>query len=392
MDPAKGAAWPAESVPTLQESLLGQAAPPGEWSGWTAGRKVVMIKVFDFFCGCGGTSAGFQRAGLEIAVGIDRDPDAAATFQRNFPDATLLLADIGDLSTLALARLVPRDPRPPLLFAGCAPCQPFSKQNRARSDEDDDRRPLLLDFLRFIEHFKPELVFVENVPGLQRADGAPFAPFVERLTELGYFHSVGRVDAVKYGVPQRRLRLVVVASRLGPIDIPKPTHGRGTRRRTRTVRDAIAYLPSIAAGESHGRIANHQAANLSALNLERIKATPEGGGRLDWPGHLRLTCHSSGHDGHTDVYGRLVWDQPASCLTTRCVSLSNGRFGHPVQHRALTVREAACLQTFPRSFRFEGNLQSAARQVGNAVPVKLSETFGLAFAEHLSCVGRTRAH
>ena len=329
---------------------------------------------------------------MEIAVGIDRDVDAAATFQNNFPKARLLLADIADLSTSALAKLVPSDPRPPLLFAGCAPCQPFSKQNRSRRDKDDDRRPLLLDFLRFIEHFKPELVFVENVPGLQRADGAPFAPFIERLTQLGYFHAVGRVDAVKYGVPQRRLRLVLMASRLGPIEIPKPTHGRGTRHRIRTVRDAIAQLPPVAAGESHSRIANHQAANLSPLNLERIKATPKGGGRLDWPVRLQLTCHSTGHDGHTDVYGRLVWDHPASCLTTRCISLSNGRFGHPVQHRALTVREAACLQTFPRSFRFEGTLQSTARQVGNAVPVKLSEAFGLAFAEHVAGVGKARAH
>src|SRR6266536_3612324 len=126
-----------------------------------------MIKVFDFFCGCGGTSQGFRRAGMEIAVGIDRDLDAAATFQNNFPEATLLRADIAELYASTLAKLIPSDPRPPLLFAGCAPCQPFSKQNRARCDKDDDRRPLLLDFLRFIERFKPELVFVENVPGLQ---------------------------------------------------------------------------------------------------------------------------------------------------------------------------------------------------------------------------------
>ncbi len=303
-----------------------------------------------------------------------------------------MLADIEDLSTSDLSRFVPDEPRSPILFAGCAPCQPFSKQYPGRADQNDDRRPLLLDFLRFIEYFKPELVFVENVTGMQRADGAPFAPFIDRLTELGYFHRIGRVDAVKYGVPQRRLRLVVVASRLGPVEIPKPTHGRGTKRRVRTVRDAIAQLPPVAAGELHSRIANHQAANLSPLNLERIKATPEGGGRLDWPEHLHLACHSSGHDGHTDVYGRLVWDRPASCLTTRCISLSNGRFGHPVQNRALTVREAACLQTFPRSFRFEGNIESAARQVGNAVPVKLSECFGLAFAEHIAVVGTTRTH
>lgn len=376
----------------MQEPLLGQAATTGDEWIRIIGREDAMIKVFDFFCGCGGTSAGFERAGMKIALGIDRDADASATFKRNFPKAKTLSADIAELPVSDLAKLVPNDPRSPLLFAGCAPCQPFSKQNRAPRDKDDERRPLLLDFLRFIEHFKPELVFVENVPGLQRADGAPLTLFIEMLIRLGYFHDVARVDAVKYGVPQRRLRLVLVASRLGPIAIPPPTHGRGTRRRIRTVRDAIVHLPPVAAGETHRRIANHQAANLSALNLKRIRATPASGGRLDWPAGLQLTCHSTGHDGHTDVYGRLSWDQPASCLTTRCISLSNGRFGHPVQNRALTVREAACLQTFPRSFRFEGTLQSTARQVGNAVPVKLSEAFGLAFVEHVSSVGKARAH
>jgi DNA (cytosine-5)-methyltransferase 1 len=342
------------------------------------------IRVFDFFCGCGGTSAGFRKAGLAIEVGIDRDADAGKTFQRNFPEANFILADVTKLSVSELDPHVARAGRDPLLFACCAPCQPFSKQNGLRSI-DDVRRPLLLQFLRFVRAFRPDLLFVENVPGLQRAaaDG-PFLSFMTALEELGYSVSCGRVDAVKFGVPQRRLRLVVVASALGPIALPSPTHGRGTRRRLRTVADAIGDLPPIAAGDHNSRIANHQAAHLSAVNLKRIRATPEGGGRLDWPSDLRLPCHTSGHDGHTDVYGRLRWDEPASCLTTRCISLSNGRFGHPTQDRALSVREAACLQTFPRSFRFEGAIGAAARQVGNAVPVELSAAFGRTFRAHVA--------
>ena len=143
------------------------------------------------------------------------------------------------------------------------------------------------------------------------------------------------------------------------------------------------HLPSIAAGETHPSVNDHRAARLSQINLERISVTPEGRGRESWPPHLQLKCHKT-HIGHTDVYGRMRWDEPASGLTTRCISLSNGRFGHPEQNRAISVREAACLQTFPEDFLFHGSLNSKARQIGNAVPVRLSEVFGLNFIDHFN--------
>ena len=233
-------------------------------------------------------------------------------------------------------------------------------------------------------HYKPEFVFVENVPGLQRLSGEQrvFGRFLAALEELGYKHSHEIVVSQNYGVPQRRRRLVLLASLLGPIEFPSRTHGPGTPHpEYETVRSWIGDLPPIEAGETHPDIPNHRAAGLAAVNLERIRATPEGGDRRDWPHHLQLQCHLKGYEGHTDVYGRMRWDQPATGLTTRCISLSNGRFGHPEQDRAISVREAACLQTFRLDFVFHGSLRSMAQQIGNAVPVRLAECFGENFMD-----------
>jgi len=168
--------------------------------------------------------------------------------------------------------------------------------------------------------------------------------------------------------------------------LPAATHGlKNGLHPYSTVWEWIGDLPAIPAGGRDDGTRNHQAAALSARNLRRISSTPEGGDRRDWPEHLILPCHE-GHKGHTDVYGRLSRDRPASTLTTRCISLSNGRFGHPTQDRALSVREAACLQTFPREFAFEGGLASMAVQIGNAVPVELARKFGETINEHVDSI------
>jgi DNA (cytosine-5)-methyltransferase 1 len=342
------------------------------------------IQVVDFFSGCGGTSAGLRQAGCDIVAGIDSDPEAAATFRKNFPQATHFCNDIGDVKTAALEPLLrPRETHL-LLFSACAPCQPFSKQRRGRRKRDDDRVPLLLRLRRFIRFYNPELLFVENVPGLQSLsdDFGPFTAFVAFLKREGYSIDTKVIESSSYGVPQRRRRLVLLASRLGPIAVPKPTHGPGTGRPYSTVWDWIGHLPPIAAGEEHPKIPNHRASGLSPLNLERIQATPEGGGREHWPSHLLAECHRDGYDGHTDVYGRMRRDALSTGLTTRCISFSNGRFGHPTQDRAISVREAAALQTFPRRFVFTGSLNSMARQVGNAVPVLLARKIGVHLRSH----------
>ena len=349
------------------------------------------VQVYDFFAGCGGASCGFRAAGMKIAFALDHDVDARASFEANFPDAHLECADIRKVSVESVRSRVEAEPSNPVLFSGCAPCQPFTRQNTVLPElNQDERVPLLAYFARMVERCRPDLVFVENVPGLQKldADSQPFGGFLRRLDEAGYEVAYRPITLAKYGVPQSRRRLVLVGSRHGTIDLPEETHGpRTSNEQYSTVRDWIAHLPPIRAGEEHREVPNHRAANLSARNLERIGATPEGGGNRDWPKHLRLQCHK-GLSGYSDVYGRMWWDAPASGLTTRCTSYSNGRFGHPEQDRALSIREAACLQTFPEDFIFEGSMASMARQIGNAVPVRLAKLIGDKFIEHLKDVGR----
>jgi DNA (cytosine-5)-methyltransferase 1 len=317
---------------------------------------------------------------------LDNDPDASRTFRVNFPEADFIEADVNavDLQTIRQPVNVARSAGEIILFSACAPCQPFSKQNMAGRDLVA-KRELLLDFLKFVESLEPDLLFVENVPGLQDPNEqlSPFGPFVTRLRALGYFVTYDVVDCRTYGVPQRRSRLILNASRLAPIEFPHVAYGPTTNRPWRTVRDLIGDLPPVAAGRDCPDIKNHRAMALSVTNLKRIRATPEGGDRRHWPDELLLACHRRPNAGYTDAYGRLAWDAPASGLTTRCISLSNGRFGHPDQDRALTVREAASLQTFPRDFDFTGVLAAQSAQVGNAVPPVLAKRFGQQFLQHI---------
>jgi DNA (cytosine-5)-methyltransferase 1 len=339
-----------------------------------------MIDVVDFFSGCGGTSTGLSHAGLQIVLGLDNHPDASATFRRNFSNARFIEGDIRSISAEALAPLFVNRTRP-ILFSGCAPCQPFTKQN-LQTTTSDPRRSLLAEFGRFIERWLPDFIFVENVPGMQRISGkeGPLGAFILFLEALGYSTVVGVLPALWFGVPQRRDRLILLASKQQGLSLPKATHGP-SKRRYATVRDWIGNLPHVNAGEADPNDPDHRASALSETNMKRIIATPEGGGRESWPKRLWLDCHK-GHDGHSDVYGRLAWDRPAAGLTTRCISYSNGRFGHPEQNRAITIREAACLQTFPPKYSFVGSYSSKAEQVGNAVPPLMAKEIGNAFLRH----------
>ncbi|WP_034949927.1 DNA cytosine methyltransferase [Erwinia oleae] len=340
------------------------------------------IKVFDFFSGCGGTSQGFKQAGMDIVFGVDINKDAGKTFEINFPKSYFLNIDIRDLPVSDILGFINGNSHKDdyILFSGCAPCQPFSSQNKNKKD-DDPRIDLLSEFSRFVRGVLPDFVFVENVPGIQKVSkkSRPFLGFIDTLEELGYCYEYKILPALWFGVPQKRERLVLVASKHGSVRLPLATHD-GKINPYSTVRDWIYDLPDVDAGSVHPNIDDHETAKLSSLNIERIKATPEGGGREHWPERLLLECHKH-HTGHTDVYGRLSWDKPASSLTTKCISYSNGRFGHPAQNRALSVREAACLQTFPRDYKFFGSLQSKARQIGNAVPPLMAEVIGREIVE-----------
>lgn len=341
------------------------------------------VVLADFFSGCGGTSLGFARSGIEPVLAVDWDPDAIATYQLNFPGTETLERDIRTLPFSDVAAVLKPTGDAVRLFAGCAPCQPFAGHQK-QATENDNRVFLLLEFLRFVKEFNPELVFVENVSGMHRVStpDSPFRRFVDELSQT-YTVQYNTILSADYGVPQMRRRLLLIASRLGAISLPPASHGNATGVPYTTVGKWIRGLPPIEAGETHPQISGHSAYRLSGLNLQRIRATPEGGDRRDWPKNLWPNCHVGDFSGHTDVYGRLSWDKPAPALTTRCISYSNGRFGHPDQDRALSAREAAQLQTFPSTFEFAGSLTSQARQIGNAVPVTLAEAFGRHMVDHI---------
>lgn len=347
------------------------------------------IKVFDFFSGCGGTSQGFKQAGFEIVLGVDNDLDASKTYIHNIKPEKFITDDIRNIDTATLKPLIERYKNEYILFCGCAPCQPFSSQNKKRFSKDDKRFSLLDEFARFVIEYKPDFIFFENVPGMKKLKNSesPLYRFEKTLKENGYFVNGPQIMCAEdYGVPQKRKRLILIASKLGKINFPEATHGEHQEISLVTVREAIGNLPRINAGEEDLSIPNHKAAKLADINIKRIKSIKAGQSISDCPNELSLECHKR-HSGHKDVYGRLSWDSPSITLTTKCTSLSNGRFGHPEQDRALSVREAACLQSFPIDFEFKGaGITSWAKQVGNAVPVKLAEAFANNYKKHIQSI------
>lgn len=343
----------------------------------------------DFFCGAGGVTRGLIEAGIRVKLGIDADEQCKKTYERNNPTARYLATDIRELRKKDLQRKLSRIKAKNLLFAACAPCQPFAPLNRLKDDKPEAR--LLREFGRFVKEFKPRFVLLENVPGIARVRGhSTLRRFKRLLEQLGYNYDDGVLDAKAFGVPQTRRRYVLIAARGLKPWLPQPTHGpsengnfRGKKKGKKlkafkTVRQAIAGFPALSAGETDSSLPNHWAAALTPINLERIRETPhDGGDRRSWPKHLVLKCHEGDDDGHTDVYGRLFWDKPSPTLTCRCHSLSNGRYGHPEQDRAISLREAAVLQSFPKYYRFYGvSKHHIAAQIGNAVPVRLAHALG----------------
>lgn len=340
--------------------------------------------VIDFFCGCGGASEGLRQAGFDIELGIDNDPQASETYRANFPKADFIFDDVRNVTVEKVVNSIAFKSADGVLLSACAPCQPFSQQNKFKN-ENDERISLLDEIHRFVSTLLPEYIMLENVPGIQKIDGfqdSPFTRFTALLDKLNYKYVYFVANAEKYGVPQRRKRFVLLASLRGPISIPEPTHDTENSP-VKTVRDFIMNYPKLDSGEIDKHDSLHRAAILNELNLRRIKHTPEGGDRRDWPNELINECHKN-YSGHTDTYGRMSWDKPAPTLTTKCNSYSNGRFGHPdiSQNRAISIREASRLQTFPDDYLFKGAINSMAKQIGNAVPCELARQFGLHFIKH----------
>lgn len=338
------------------------------------------ILAVDLFCGAGGLTRGLQTAGVEVQLGVDMDP--ACEYPFSFNNRTrFLLKPVQEVNPKEIAQGW-RGARYTLL-AGCAPCQPFSLYSQGKTDETDRRWNLLAEFQRLVLRTRPKLVTMENVPRL--AEQAIFTAFVAALKSAKYHVSFQVVKSADYGVPQQRGRLVLLASKLGPIELIRPTHSK----RPRTVRQAISTLPPLPAGGEHPRDSLHQAATLSPTNLRRIRASAPGGTWRDWDVNLVADCHRK-RSGKTypSVYGRMCWDEPAPTMTTQFFGFGNGRFGHPEQDRAISLREGAIIQSFPKTYRFVKpgqpiHFKTLGRLIGNAVPVKLGEAIGRSLIAHV---------
>ncbi|MFH1310736.1 MAG: DNA cytosine methyltransferase [Candidatus Omnitrophota bacterium] len=339
--------------------------------------KIVAI---DLFCGAGGVTCGMRKAGIRVPLGVDKD-NFKDTYEKNNPGSLFWQADISKISGREIIERVNLQAGEKLLLAACAPCQPFSLQNKKRHQvgSEDKRENLLAEVIRIVDEMerKPDYIFAENVPGIKL--NPVFKKFEEYLYSQYYSLKHGVVNAASYGTPQSRRRLILIAKKDGFIDFPKKTHGKGLKEEV-TVKKAFKGLPPIKAGGGSLKYPDHICRKLSKTNLERLECIPKDGGSRDvLPNRLVLDCHKKANV-HKDVYGRMAWNKPAPTLTTRCICLSNGRFGHPSQNRAISVREAARLQGFPDEYIFYGNgLDSKAKQVGNAVPVQVAEAFGKYF-------------
>jgi len=326
-----------------------------------------MTRAVDLFCGIGGLTHGLQRSGIKVAAGFDIDESCRFVYEANNVGTQFVAADIQEIRGDDLDPFF-ADANNTLL-AGCAPCQPFSAHNRKLRKESDCS--LVLEFARIVGEAKPDFVSMENVPGL--AKHGAFTEFRERLSDLRYFHDAGVVRCAEYGVPQNRQRLVLIASRLGPIRVPRRGVPPGT------VEEFIRSLPPISDGQAHPDDPAHTSMPLTDLNKRRIRQSSPGGTWRDWDDDLVSACHRRAN--YPAPYGRMIWDEVAPTITTQFCYYSTGRFGHPEQDRALSVREGALLQTFPIGYRFSEAgrpvaVREAARHIGNAVPVKLAEAIG----------------
>lgn len=346
--------------------------------------KPRQISCVDLFCGAGGLTHGLVRSGIRVTAGVDLDPACRYPFEENNPGSKFVAMDIARLSGREVLRNYEKGSIK--LLAGCAPCQPFSTYAQRYDIDRDNKWALLDEFGRIVREVEPDLVTMENVPALR--DHIVFKRFVNMLERRNYFVWHDVVSCENYGVPQARKRTVLLASKFGQLEFSSRS-----RTKIKNVRDAIGSLPSLSAGEACPSDKLHSSSALSPLNLERVKASKPGGTWRDWPKGLVADCHKK-DSGKTypGVYGRMEWDKPAPTMTTQCFGFGNGRFGHPEQDRAISLREAALLQSFPRNYKFVPDdepvqFKVLGRLIGNAVPVALGYAIGKSINEHLVEVG-----
>ena len=349
----------------------------------TTGDKNHHHIAVDLFCGGGGLTIGLENAGFDVVAAVEIEPAAASTFQINHPQTTLFTQDIRHVAGKDLLENSPTGKID--LLSGCPPCQGFTSLT-AKYKRDDPRNSLVSEMLRLIEETGPKAIMMENVPGLAQRGKHLLEPMCNRLKELGYEVTVDILQVADYGVPQFRRRLVLLAGLGFGISMPNPTHsssGKSGLPMWRTVREAISNYPSPASFSEAKRLGKmpsrawHVVRDLSALNIERLKAAKPGVGWENIPESLRPPCHQGKYRGFSNVYGRMEWDKVSPTITGGCTTLSRGRYGHPVEDRTISVREAATLQTFPEDYIFDTQyMDKVCNIIGNALPCE--------FAKHIS--------
>ena len=342
------------------------------------------LKAIDLFAGGGGLTVGLKRAGFDVVAAVELDKHACATYRANHSEVSLLEMDIKEVSGDQLRELAGVGKID--LVAGCPPCQGFTSLNR--KGEDDPRNELVLQMSRLAEEIRPRAIMMENVAGLTTKGKSLYQEFRLKLESLGYdlAESAEVLEVADYGVPQHRRRLVLLAGKGFKIELPARTHSKREQNdlpRWKSVRDAIgnvAYLgipivTSEAAKQGGGQKSNwHVVRSLSAQNLKRIKAADPGKSRAGIPEELRPPCHQGKEEGFPNVYGRMEWDEPSPTITGGCTTFSKGRFGHPVEDRTISVREAALLQTFPIDYQFDvPYMEHVCNVIGNALPCDFAE-------------------
>ena len=342
--------------------------------------------VIDLFCGAGALTYGFVLEGFNVVAGLDADKSCKYAYETNNHGARFIEKRIEDVTGVELAQLYPEGHVK--ILVGCAPCQPYSPYNKGRKDKDKKWK-LLSDFADLISEIEPDIVSMENVPDLVTFQkGKVYQDFVERLEEDYTVTEYPKVFCPDYSVPQSRKRLVLFASKYGKLELLSAMY---TPDQYKKVKHVIADLEPLEAGQVSQTDPYHKASRLSDLNLRRIKASVPGGTWKDWPDDLIAQCHQQkSGNGYASVYGRMKWDELSPTITTQCYGFGNGRFGHPdrKQNRAISLREAARLQTFPDDYKFvhpDNPHYSTVigRLIGNAVPVELTRVIARSIKHHL---------
>ena len=338
--------------------------------------KRIRFSAIDLFSGCGGLSLGLRRAGFDIVAAIDNDGLATATYQRNHRRTHVVTQDVRLVDPGVLMRKTGLNSGSLDLIAGCPPCQGFStlRTLNGNRDIDEPMNDLVYEVVRFIRVFMPKVLMLENVPALRR--DSRLQEVVRELHSLGYKCRADVVNAERYGVPQRRRRMILFGSRNDCPAFPRPLRAR------RTVAQAIGQLATPE--ESDDPLHNYCVRRSEDVKRLIRRIPKDGGSRTDLPDSAQLQCHR-GFDGFKDVYGRMAWGAPAPTITGGCISPSKGRFIHPDQDRAITLREAALLQGFPTAYTFDmsrGRYPVAA-MIGNAFPPKFAEHHARALYQHL---------